>query len=1101
MKRRLRQRIQDETGQRLSVLGERCFDRPLGMQVSLAALCGLLLVAPARAADLPSTADASQPFAGAPIADGVATVREVPKYNRDVRPILSHNCFQCHGPDSAARKADLRLDRRDDAVTAGAIVPGDLEQSEMIRRLTSTDPEERMPPAGSHRELKPEEIDLLGRWVAAGAEYEPHWSLIAPVRPAPPAVADEAWVRTPIDRFVLAKLEAAGLKPAPEADRRTIARRLSLDLTGLPPDPAIVDEFVADQSADAYEKLVDRLMTSPAWGEHRGRYWLDVARYADTHGIHFDNYREMWSYRDAVIAAFNRNQPFDQFTIEQLAGDLLPNPSLDQQVASGFNRCNITTNEGGAIAEEYLVLYARDRTETTSAVWLGLTTGCAVCHDHKFDPLTQKEFYSLSAFFNNTTQNAMDGNIKDTPPTVPVPQEADRPRWEALPGEIAAARARADERRQVARADFDSWLTAQDMNAVVALVPDQDLYLRAELDEKEGSAVEVLVSGEVRQVPIESLSFETGHVAGQVSMVPPGSLSLADVGDFEKDQPFSCAAWVKVADPNQSGSLLARMDNEHEYRGWDLWLENGQVASHLVHKWPDDALKTVSKSKLEANRWTHVLVTYDGSGSAEGVKIYFNGAAQPTDIVTNKLQSSIKTEVPFKLGQRHSGQQVAGLALQDLRLYKRSLTPAEAIHLAAATRALYLATKPAAERADAETQELFEWWLNTLDIPFQEVGASVAKLEAEKAAIQQRGTIAHVMHERGDQAMAFVLHRGDYDKRRDEVRPQTPSMLPPMSESLPRNRLGFAQWLLQPEHPLTARVSVNRFWQELYGTGLVRTSGDFGITGELPSHPELLDWLAVEFRESGWDMKKFYKLLVTSAAYRQSAAATPEKLEKDPANRLLSRGPRFRMDAEMVRDYALAASGLMSKKIGGPSVRPYQPEGVWEAVAMIGSNTRDYRHDQGENLYRRSMYTIWKRAAPPASMDILNAPAREVCTTRRERTNTPLQALVTLNDPQFVEAARHLAELAIKDGGASTAPRLEWLGKRLAARPWRTEEVAVIAASLADLLSYYVQHPDDAKALIATGESKPDASLDAPTLAAWTMLANELMNLDEVLNK
>ncbi|MGD9645319.1 MAG: DUF1549 domain-containing protein, partial [Pirellulales bacterium] len=579
-------------------------------------------------------------------ADGPAA--ELPRYNRDVRPILSHNCFQCHGPDSAARKADLRLDRREDAVNAGAIVPGDLAGSEIIRRLTSDDPEERMPPASTHLELKPEEIDLLGRWVAAGAEYEPHWSLIAPTRPAPPAVADESWVRTPIDRFVLAKLEAAGLQPAPEADRRTIARRLSLDLTGLPPEPAVVEAFVADESSDAYEKLVDQFMASQAWGEHRARYWLDVARYADTHGIHFDNFREMWSYRDAVIDAFNRNQPFDQFTIEQLAGDLLPDATLDQQIASGFNRCNITTNEGGAIAEEYLVLYARDRTETTSAVWLGLTAGCAVCHDHKFDPLTQKDFYSLAAFFNNTTQNAMDGNIKDTPPVLPVPLDADRTRWEALPGEIAAARARVDERRQVARSDFDAWLAAADMNSVVALVPEQDLCVRAELDEGEGSAVEILVDGQPRQVSVESLAFEAGHVAPHVSMVPPGALALDDVGDFEKDQAFSCAAWVKVADPNQAGSLLARMDNEHDYRGWDLWLENGNIAAHLVHKWPDDALKTRTKSKLEANRWTHVLVTYDGSGSAEGVKIFFDGVPQPTEIAANKLRNSIHTEVPFK---------------------------------------------------------------------------------------------------------------------------------------------------------------------------------------------------------------------------------------------------------------------------------------------------------------------------------------------------------------------------------------------------------------------------------------------------------------------
>ncbi|HEV7223691.1 MAG TPA: DUF1553 domain-containing protein [Pirellulales bacterium] len=1032
-----------------------------------------------------------------------AVAAEPIEYNRDIRPILLENCFACHGADSAARKADLRLDQREAAIASGAIAPGKPDDSELMRRILSTDPEEMMPPPATKKQLTAEQKATLGRWLASGAEYQPHWSFIAPVRPALPPVRNQAWVRNPIDAFILAKLEARGLQPAPEADRRTLARRLSLDLTGLPPDAKDVAAFVNDASPDAYEKFVDHLMSSAHWGEHRGRYWLDAARYADTHGIHFDNYREIWSYRDWVIGAFNRNLPFDQFTIEQLAGDLLPNRTLEQQVASGFNRCNITTNEGGAISEEYLVLYARDRTETTSQVWMGLTAGCAVCHDHKFDPLSQREFYELAAFFNNTTQNAMDGNIKDTPPAVFVPQPADKPRWEAAEVELAVTRQQADERRKAARGEFDQWLAAASADSIAALVPSEGLKLHAKLSEGAGNTVTVVVDGQPRPIALaDGIAWKPGHVAAQAFQSQPGAaIEVADAGDFEKDQPFSFGAWINVPRLDQSGSLFARMDDQHGYPGWDLWLENGRPATHLVRHWPDDALKVASNNAIKAGEWTHVFVSYNGSGKASGVQIFINGVPQSASPQADVLKGSVRTTVPLKVAQRHTGSRLNDVSMQDLRIYGRVFSTLEVQKLAQTTRAAWLFGKPADQRTDVEQTELYTWWLNDLDKPSQALTAKVAALEQEQAAIKTRGTIAHVMQERGEPAMAYVLFRGEYDKRKDEVQADTPNALPAMPSELPKNRLGLAEWLLRPEHPLTARVTVNRFWQEAFGAGLVRTTGDFGVTGELPSHTELLDWLAVEFRESGWDVKRFFKLLVTSAAYRQSAATTPEKLEKDPHNRLLSHGPRFRMDAEMVRDYALASSGLLAEKIGGPSVRPYQPEGVWEAVAMIGSNTRDYRPDHGESLYRRSLYTFWKRAAPPASMDIFNAPSREVCAVRRERTNTPLQALVTLNDPQFVEAARHLAQSALEQAGEASAARLDFVAQRLLARSLRTEEAKAVEATLADLLAYYQSHGEDVKQLLSVGESPADAKLDAATLAAWTMLTNELMNLDEVLNK
>ncbi len=817
---------------------------------------------------------------------------------------------------------------------------------------------------------------------------------------------ERAWVRTPIDRFVLARLEENKLKPAPEADKRTLARRLSLDLTGLPPAPAEVESFVSDQSPDAYERLVSRYLDSPRWGEHRARYWLDAARYADTNGYHFDNFREAWAFRDWVINAFNRNLSFDRFTIEQLAGDLLPGSTLEQQVASGFNRCNMTTNEGGSIPEEYQVLYTRDRTETVSQVWLGLTAGCAVCHDHKFDPISQREFYEMSAFFNNTTQPVMDGNVKDTPPTLFVPAAADHSRWQALPARLAQARKQLQERKDSARPDFANWLKNTDSKALAALVPTSGLELAA-------------------IAPEAAVTVRADKVT-----------EFADKGNFEKDHPFSFGAWVKPPKAGLTGSVIARMDDRRNYRGWDLWLENGRIASHLVHEWPGDAVKVVARGNLPPGAWTHVFATYDGSGRAAGLKIYLNGEPQATDTHADSLKQSIRTDVPFKVGQRHSTARVDQTVIHSVRIYDRALSPGEAGRLPGAARAAALLQQPVEKRSSQEQEAVFAWWRGAVDPVSKTLRKALTILEQEEAAIKERGTVAHVMHEKSAAAMAHVLFRGEYDKRRDPVKPDTPDALPPMPSGLSRDRLGLAQWLIRPENPLTARVVVNRFWQEVFGTGLVRTTGDFGVSGELPSHPELLDWLAVDFRSSGWDVKRLFRLIVESAVYRQSAAVTPEKREKDPHNRLLSRGPRFRMDAEMIRDTALSSSGTLVGKLGGESVKPYQPEGVWEAVAMPESNTHFYRPDHGDRLYRRGLYTLWKRSAPPASLDIFNAPSREICTVRRERTNTPLQALVTLNDPQFVEAARSLAQLALQYGGPSTDLRIDFIARRLIARPF-----------------------------------------------------------------
>ena len=1043
---------------------------------------------------------------------GAGQAAESPGYNRDVRPILIENCFGCHGADGAHRAADLRLDVREDAVASGAIVPGDPDSSVILDRIHSDDPDEVMPPPAAKKNLTAAQKDVLARWIAAGAEYEPHWSFIPPVRPEPPPVGNEAWVRNPIDRFILARLEAEGLAPAPEADRRTLARRVALDLTGLPPEPAVVEAFLADPRPDAYERLVDTLLAAPEWGEHRGRHWLDYARYADTHGIHYDNYREMWTYRQWVVNAFNRNVPFDRFTILQLAGDLVahdparatPHEVLDARIASGFNRCNMTTNEGGVIPEEYAVLYTRDRTETTAAVWLGLTAGCAVCHNHKFDPLSQREFYELAAFFNNTTQKPLDENAPDTPPVLPVPAAADADRWTALEREIPRARRRFDEIRADARRPFAAWLAALTPAEAAATAVQDTPLLEMRLAEGEGTSTVVRQGGKDVGLPLEFpklTKWIDGPDGGKALSVDGVVAELPAAGDFEHDQPFTISCLVKPRDSHPRSPIVARCTADKERRGWTVSIEKNRLVLDLAHEGDARSLRVKAEPRVPPDRWTRVAVTYDGTGTTAGVRMYYDGRPVATKTERDKLgKRSIRTDVPLTVGGRHTGAFRADtLGLADLVIHGRRLADGELLRLMADPAFAAVLALPADERTGGDGP-VFDWWIAAAYPPIAEAAAAVATLEAEHGAIRKRGTVAHVMHEKDGMAKAHVLVRGEYDKRAEEVEPDTPDVLPAFPANLPRNRLGLAEWLLLPDHPLTGRVTVNRFWQEVFGTGLVRSSGDFGTTGELPSHPELLDWLAVEFRARGWDVKRLFRLMVTSAAYRQSAATTPEKLARDRDNRLLSRGPRFRLDAETIRDQALAVSGLLVRQIGGPSVKPYQPEGVWEAVAMIESNTRDYTADAGPGLYRRSMYWFWKRSAPPASMEIFNAPSRENCCVKRERTNTPLQALVTLNDPQFVEAARALADTTLALGGDTDEARIDFLARRLLSRPLAADEAAIVKRSLADLLSWYADHPADAAQVIAVGASPP-AFRDPPTLAAWTMLTNELMNLDEFLCK
>ena len=1018
------------------------------------------------------------------------------EFNRDIRPILADACFHCHGPDPGTREAGLRLDTEAGLFVADegetpTVVKGDPDLSELYLRITSQDADEIMPPPKSHKNLKPEQIALLRRWIEEGAPWEAHWSLIPPVRPALPQVKQPAWGKNEVDRFVLARLEAEGLTPASEANAPALIRRVTLDLTGLPPSPALLDRYLAravDGSLpdDAYGELVDELLASPAYGEHRARYWLDAARYADSHGLHFDLYREMWPYRDWVIRAFSRNQPFDRFTIEQLAGDLLPNPTVEQRIATGFQRCNITTNEGGTIEEENQANYASDRVQTLGWVYFGLTTNCAQCHDHKFDPISQRDYYSLAAFFRNTPQKGLDGNVKEgRGPILVLPSQTDEPRWNALPTEIAVAKTKMDESRKAARPEFERWVATAKPDDLDQDVPAQGLVAHLPLNEGQGTEVSATCGSATKFQATGPVTWKPDGKIGPAPVLSASStFEIGETGNFEKDQPFSYGAWVRAGSVGVSGGILARMDQKAGDRGWDLWQNGNSFAVHIVSSWPKDAIRvSTRKPTIRPGIWQHVFVTYDGSGKAGGIKLYLDGEAPELKVDTDILTGSIKTSTPTRIGRRSDSLVFEGGSVQDVRVYDRLLSPPEvrAIATVLSLRGILALGNPAPNQKEL----LFGHYLASRDEPFRVASAQAYQLETEQTAIRDRSPMTHVQEERTDaMPMANILMRGQYDKPGEQVPAAVPAALGKLPQGAPGNRLGLAEWLVSDGNPLTARVTVNRFWQELFGRGLVSTSEDFGIMGAPPVNPELLDWLAVEFRESGWDVKRFFRTLVTSATYRQAALVTPEKLEKDRDNALSSRGPRFRMDGEMIRDYALAASDTLSTRMGGPGTKPYQPENVWEVVGM---GTERYQQDTGENLYRRTLYNFWKRMAPPPNMEIFNAPSREVCTVRRDRTNTPLQA-------------RNLAQVALR-GGADDAARLESIGRRLLCRSWKPEEREILQSSLAGLRAHYLAQIPDAEALIQVGESKPDAAFSAAELAAWTMICNQAMNLDEVLNK
>jgi hypothetical protein len=1007
-------------------------------------------------------------------------------FAREIRPILSNRCFTCHGPDEKKREADLRLDQREAAFADrggyASIVPGDPEASELLRRVISQDPDEQMPPPDS--EIKPlsaAEQELLRQWIAAGAEWEGHWAYVPPVRPPLPELEDASGVGNEIDLFVRAALRRQKLQPSPEAPKETLIRRVTFDLTGLPPTPAEVGAFLADESPEAYERLVDRLLKSPRYGEHLTRYWLDIARYGDTHGLHLDNVRSIWKYRDWLIDAFNTNMPFDQMTIEQLAGDLLPEATVSQRVATGFNRCNVSTNEGGSIEEEVYVRNTVDRVETFANVYLGLTLGCTVCHDHKYDPFKQREFYGLFAFFNSLEEKAMDGNALLPPPFIEVPSHEQQTLRSGLQSKLDAVRQELD--AQLAAMDY----VDPHADATAVSLPRQDVVW---IDDQTPSQAQQHHDGHPWEFvtaphPVFSGTMASRRTAGGMGQhFFTGADPPLIVGDADT---LFASVYLDPADPPDQ-IMLQWNDGTWEHRAY--W-------GHNLLEWGQDGTPSRKKrGELPAvGEWVRLEVPVSEVGLAGGAKLHGWAFSQYGGTVLWDA-AGIHTRTPQE-GQTFESQRQWELAVGDGKDLPAPVQEALKV--------------PPGQRSEQQQSTIRHHFLESVYARTRDLLAPLVTrrqgLQRELDALNEAIPKTMVAEEMATPREAFFLNRGEYDNKGEVVERHLPAALPPLPDGAPMNRLGLARWLVDPGHPLMARVTVNRWWQRCFGNGLVKTAEDFGVQGEPPSHPELLDWLATELIRTGWDVKQMQKLVVMSSTYRQDARVTPQLARRDPENRWLARGPRFRLDAEMIRDQALFVSGLLVETIGGPSVKPYQPEGLWEAVGYTDSNTAKFAQDDGPALYRRSMYTFWKRTAPPPSMSTFDAPSREACVVKRSRTNTPLQALALMNDRQFTEASRHLAQRILREGGASADERLAWAFRLVTSRTPQPAERVVLRALLTDATAEFTANPESASKLIDSASTRltpdhlaRDRSGDVE-LAAWIMLANLLLNLDEVVSK
>jgi hypothetical protein len=974
------------------------------------------------------------------------------RFNRDIRPILSDRCFTCHGPDKTNRKGNLRLDVEADA-KARAIAPGNPDKSELFKRITSQSRTLRMPPAYlGHEALKPSEVESIRAWITLGAVYEPHWSLVPPQRSAVPPGANA------IDWFVRTRLEREGLKPAPAADKRTLIRRVSLDLTGLPPTPAEVQAFVDDTSINAFEKIVDRLLQSPRYGERMAIRWLEAARYADTNGYQSDGPREMWRWRDWVIDAFQRDMPWDQFTVEQLAGDLLPHAKLSQQIATAFNRNHRTSAEGGIVDEEFRVEYVADRVETTSAVWLGLTVGCARCHDHKFDPISQKDYYSLFAFFNNVPEKGFVWNFGNEDPVMKAPLPDHQQKLDEFQHRIDALEDRLNRlapERVRAQSKWERSFT------------------------KSRTAVEWTVTAGQQ---LQHAGAERG-------------VATLDAGPkFNYRDPFTFSVRVNPDSLRGNQAILSKGDDYWEGQQHGLYLIDGKVRLHVIFRWTDLGMRVETAEPLQEHTWQRIAVTYDGGMKASGVRIWVDGKPQKINVLFDSLLWPIDSKEPWRIGAG-GGVRFNGV-IEDVRVYDRAITADEVAALTVGESIGAIARKM--NRTAAEVAKL-RLCFDERFAPAKLLRASadLARARKERDAFYNTVPTVMVMKEREQRRETFVLTRGAYDAPAENVTPAVPAILPPMAEDLPRNRLGLARWIVDRRNPLTARTTVNRLWAMLFGTGIVKTVEDLGSQGEWPVHADLLDWLAVEFIDSGWSVKRMLKTMVMSETYRQSSRVTPALIARDPENRLLARGSRMRLSPEMIRDQALAVAGLLVEKIGGPPVKPYQPAGLWQEL----TGGQGYTEDTGEGLWRRSLYTYWRRTVAPPNMITFDAATRETCVLRENRTNTPLQALNLMNDVAYIEAARKLAERMISEGGSDPGVRTRRGYELVLSRPPSARENDPLTKAVVKFESYYREHPADALAFVSHGKSPRNHDIADPELAAWTAVASLILNTDEAITK
>ena len=1016
-------------------------------------------------------------------------------FNRDIRPILAANCFLCHGPDKNNRKARLRLDEEKGVIRV--FRKENLAENKAWLRINSKDEEKIMPPPESHKELSAQEIEKIGAWIQSGATWQGHWAYITPQKPKLPATGKKAWAKNPIDHFVLANLERNNLETSAEAGREILIRRVSLDLRGLPPSIKEIDTFLADKSPGAYEAMVDRMLASPHYGERMALAWMDAARYGDSSVFHADGPRDMWPWRDWVIRAYNSNKPFDKFSIEQLAGDLLPESTVEQKIATGFNRNNATTDEGGAIAEEFRVEYAVDRVMTTSLVWLGLSMQCAQCHDHKYEPISQEDYYRFFAYFNQASDPGMQSRGGNQAPVVGVPNFARAAMMKKEQAALKEAEAKLATRAKAAEGAFKAWVSKAEKETKAGPTEPAGLDLHLSLDEGQGNSASDSIDSGRKGAVKGSSHWVDGKFGKAFRLDGKNYIEFGDHANFDRTDAFSFGAWIR---PEGNGAPLAKMNDGNKFRGWDLYLNGGNVGMHLISAWPNDALKVMSNGKVQNGKWNHVFVTHDGSGTAAGVKVYINGKSQGLKVEQNNLRSSTRSKASLKIGRRQPGSPYKG-QIDDVRIYGRALSGAEVAALSGSDPLAPILAVPANARKPAQVEVLRKHFLSSIDKEYMAIAKDAARLRAKlNEAAKPQGNVM-VMADVGKPRKTYVLMRGNYASpvKEKPLEPGTPGVLPAQTKESPSNRLGLARWLFQPDHPLTSRVAVNRYWYMLFGRGIVKTVEEFGSQGDWPSNLQLLDWLAVDFRSNGWDVKRMIKQMLMSSTYRQTAKVSSELVKLDAENKLLARGPRFRLQAEFIRDTILAASGLLVRDIGGRGVKPYQPPGLWNEVSL-GGNVR-FVQDHGEKLYRRGMYTYWKRSSPAPSLTIFDTPTREKCVLRRSRTNTPLQALVLLNDPQYIEAARSLAQKATQEAGDSIVSRIVLAYRLATAHRPSAKTLALLKKAYEEELAVFRKDPERAKKLLSVGESKRDETIDAAEHAALTIVFSMILNLDATVTK